>query len=458
MLYRMPVLGGPSTKIIEGVEGSITLSPDGGRIAFVRGDWREGSDTLMVCNADGTGERRLATRGTGEIFLPEGPAWSPDREVIVCVGYQEGSCALLEVDVASGEERLITPQTWPLVLQVAWLGDGSGLMAIIADQSAGFFPQIWHVSYPSGTCRRVTQDLNEYAGVSLTNDSQTLLAIQSECVSTIWVSASDEPTRADRLASGKYAGYFGVAWTPDGRIVHAGRDFDIWISDSDGGNQRLLTVDDHSNGMPCVTPDGRYIVFCSFRTRDDINIWRMDIDGGNPERLTTGMDDYDPRCSPDGKWVVYRAFVFGIMTLWRVSIDGGDAVQLTREISYEPAISSDGKWIACFYKGDPAHPHEQVVAILPFEGGDPAKTFDLPMNVNTGSGLRWTFDGRAVTYVVHRGGASNIWSQPMDGGPPTQVTDFKDQEIFAFDWSSDGKLACSRGVINNDVVIIRNFR
>jgi len=39
------------------------------------------------------------------------------------------------------------------------------------------------------------------------------------------------------------------------------------------------------------------------------------------------------------------------------------------------------------------------------------------------------------------------------------LTDFKDQLIFDFAWSRDGEyLALSRGTVNSDVVLIRNFR
>ncbi len=47
----------------------------------------------------------------------------------------------------------------------------------------------------------------------------------------------------------------------------------------------------------------------------------------------------------------------------------------------------------------------------------------------------------------------------MDGGKPVQLTDFKSDNIFSFDWSRDGKfLALSRGSTINDVVLISDFK
>jgi Tol biopolymer transport system component len=66
---------------------------------------------------------------------------------------------------------------------------------------------------------------------------------------------------------------------------------------------------------------------------------------------------------------------------------------------------------------------------------------------------------QVVAYVRTRGGASNIWSQSLDGSPPKQLTDFKSDRIFNSAWSRDGKqVALSRGAMNSDVVLISNFR
>ena len=71
--------------------------------------------------------------------------------------------------------------------------------------------------------------------------------------------------------------------------------------------------------------------------------------------------------------------------------------------------------------------------------------------------LRWSPDGKSIAFVDDRDGVSNIWRQPVAGGPPQQITDFNDSYIFAFDWSRDGRLAAARGAINFDVVLITNF-
>ena len=144
---------------------------------------------------------------------------------------------------------------------------------------------------------------------------------------------------------------------------------------------------------------------------------------------------------------------------WYITIhhDGGDPVRVTDTPAFGAAISPDGNQIVC-YMGDDKETDKLTIAVLPFEGGEPDLVFDLPKNLNRNSMLRWTPDGLALTYTVDLGGVSNIWSQPLDGGPPKQLTNFKEKLIFSFDWSRDGTLACSRGKIDNDVVLIKDLK
>jgi len=62
-----------------------------------------------------------------------------------------------------------------------------------------------------------------------------------------------------------------------------------------------------------------------------------------------------------------------------------------------------------------------------------------------------------LLYINERDGVSNIWSQPIDGSPPRQLTAFDSNVIYSFDLSRDGKqLAIARGNENSDVILIAN--
>ena len=71
------------------------------------------------------------------------------------------------------------------------------------------------------------------------------------------------------------------------------------------------------------------------------------------------------------------------------------------------------------------------------------------------AGRRCASGSRASRSALRHDGAYNIWSQPLDATPPTQITELKGEEIFSYDWSPDFRLlACERGVEISDVVMI----
>ena len=460
LLYQVPVLGGPSRRIMSNVDSPITLSPDDKQLAFVRYTKSAGEYSLIISQANGSGERKLASRMNGERFSLGGPDWSPDSKTIVCA---DGSFAggfhmnVIAFEVANGTEKLLPLPKWYGVLQALWVKDGSGLIISAANESVSQI-QLWYASYPSGQAQRITNDSNDYISISLTANSKELVAIQQNRQKAIWVAPNGDANQARQVASAVGQTY-GLAWTPDARIIYstmASGKLDLWSIRSDGTGKTQLTLNAGSNYHPSVSPDGRYIVFASNRT-GTFNIWRMDADGSNPKQLTNSGSDFRPDSSPDGHWIVYQRgeFASGKPTLWKVSVDGGESVQLTDVNSSVPAISPDGKLIACRFWDE--RDNSKKVAIIPFSGGGPVRT--LGIAIHPWQRVRWTPDGSALTYVDVRGGISNLWKQPLDGGPPSQLTFFKSDQIFSYDWSHDGKqLACERGLETTDVVSISSYK
>jgi Tol biopolymer transport system component len=465
VLYQAPVLGGVPRRLLVNINCPPTFSPDGKRFAFMRWSINPAEKALMVANADGTGEQKLAVLKLPDYFSAMGPAWSPDGKIIACVAirFSDGfHCDVVGVRVADGTEQLVK-RFFDVGGRVQWLSDGSGLVVPAMEQASEPL-QIWQVSYPGGEARRVTNDLNDYGGISLTADSSSLVTLQSSRLSHIWVAPNGDANHATQITSGQDEGYSGLSWMPDGKIAYgsmASGNSDIWMMDADGRNQQQLTVNESIDEEPSLTPDGRSVVFVSNLT-NGFGIWRMDTDGGNPKQLTISNIKYAeaPQCSHDMQWVVFVSWISGLPTLWTAPIDGGDAVQLTDKFSLMPSISPDGKLIACLY-GDQQN-SQKGIAIIPFEGGQPIKVFNIPSAIGgseIGTSIRWMPDGHAVTYINTRNDISNIWSQPLDGSPPRRLTDFRAEEIFNFAWSPDGKqLAYAQGTQTTDVVLISNFK
>ena len=446
-LYRVPALGGVAAKLIAGVNSAVSFSPDGQRLAFVR-EYSSGDSAVILANADGSGDRALATRKGPALFYSV--AWSPDGKKIACVGMNPAS-DIVEVDVESGTEKAITAQKWNWVEQAVWLSDGSGLVVVASDKESPL--QLWRITYPDGEVQRITTDLNNYFSVSITADSKSLVTKQGNAISNLWSQSGGDVGSVQQITSGsaRRDGWSGVDWTPDGRIVYtssaSGRP-DLWIMDPDGGNQKQLTVDRGSLAFGlAVSPDGRYIVF-----NNGSHVCRVDIDGHNPKQLTFGEGESNPFFSPDGQWVFYYHHGHA----WKVPIDGGEPVQLTGPYAnlVPRGISPDGRLIAYSLLGR----QKNKIAVASAEGGEPIKTFDLPSSA-WGRHIQWVPDGQAFTYFDNRASISNIWMQSLDGSQPKQLTDFKSEQIFCFAWSLDGKrLVCSRGLQTTDVVLISNLK
>jgi Tol biopolymer transport system component len=453
-LYQVPVLGGTAKKLIEDVDSAITFSPDGKRFVFVRHSQADSS--LIVVNADGSGEQKLITSPQPDIFTQ--PAWSPDGKTIGAImrkvtgGYR---FELVAVQAADGSVTTVGVQRWISISGVAWLPDSSALILSARDQTPGANTQIWELSYPQGKTRKITNDLNDYLGVSLSADGSSLVTVQADTLANVFVSQPGEESRAKQITQG--SGTFEqLSWTADGRIVYvsdAAGNPDIWIMDGDGANQRPLTSDAGINVFPYPSLDGRYIVFDSNRGASQVNfsVWRMGLDGSSLRQLTQGEGDFFPAVSADGNWVFYTPLTAGSkITLWKVPIDGGDPVQMFDNFALRPVVSPDGKWIACQYgDGQPGEP--PMLGVLPVEGGAAVRKFQVPLVQ-----CRWSSDSKAVLYLDSKEGISNIWSQPIDGGPPKQVTRFASDQIFSFDWSRDGKVLCSRGTQTTDVILLKD--
>ena len=461
-LCRVPAIGGRPLCIIAGAhnsngDGPVTFAPDNKRLAFIR-EYPSHETALFVANVDGTDERKLASREGHDSF--GNAAWSPDGKRIACteVLNENGKThwKLLTIGLEDRAETPINIQAFRSVGEIVWLSDGSGLLMIAGNEDEPM--QVWQVDYPTGTARKIFNDVASYSGLSLTADSNVLVTHRVETLSNIWNQSATDPTNTRQITSGTGVrdGWMGVGWTPDGRIVyssHASGQPDIWIMNGDGSEPRQLTTNMGCvyNGL-AVSPNGQYVVFVS-RKAGNTNLWRIDIDGRNPKQLTNGSGEFNPVFSPDGQWLRYRA----AGKVWKVSIDGGEPVLSGDGLPHTLGVSPDGK-LRAFVPEDNQTEGKRM-AIAPFLGGPPFAILKLPDDAQISGGMRWTPDSRALTFIVGRNDVSNIWSQPIDGGPAQQLTDFKADWIHGFAWSHDGKqLAVVRGTTPSDLMLVTNFR
>ena len=107
-LYSMPVLGGTPRQLVRDVDTAVTFSPDGQRLAFVRGVPNAGKARLLIANVDGTGEQTIweadAEINSRGILAPD---WSPDGRSIAMSSGMRGVGTLSIVTVADKTARTL---------------------------------------------------------------------------------------------------------------------------------------------------------------------------------------------------------------------------------------------------------------------------------------------------------------------------------------------------------------
>jgi Tol biopolymer transport system component len=462
-LYQLPSLGGTPRRVLAGISSPPAFSPDGQRIAFERDSSSDNS--LLTALLAGSNQRLLASYKPPEDINPDRVAWSPDGKTVAFV-HQSPEIVLTIIPAEGGPAQPVAGAPWYFINDLTWLpGSRYLLVAGVPRGGAVGRPQLYQVSPEGGDLRQITHDLSRYAGVRASADGKTLLALQNQILETLEVTTPGKESETRTLSSGNQNrdGDYGLAWTPDGKIVYVsvpnGR-VDLWKMGADGSNPQRLTSNDASSGSdsPAVSLRGGFIAFTQWDRNGQLSIWRMDMDGSNLKQLSQGRLDWHPTISPDGRWVVFTRNESGKVVLMKVPSEGGSASQLTDDNSYFSSVSPDSKWIACLYYSSQNQPFSLALAMVPFAGGQPAKVFPLPTTIPSDCPIHWTPDGRAISYINNVNGVSNIWEQPVEGGPPKAVTHFTSDKIFWFDWSRDGRLALSRGTDTTDAVLIKNYQ
>ena len=125
-LFRKPVLGGEAIKVVSNIDSQPSLSPDGKRLAFLRFNADRSESALIVANADGSGEQKVASRQRPDQYRVV--AWSPDGNVLALATLSfTGTfhADVVTIPIGGGQEKPLTPQTWFRVDQLVWAGDGS---------------------------------------------------------------------------------------------------------------------------------------------------------------------------------------------------------------------------------------------------------------------------------------------------------------------------------------------
>ncbi len=451
-LYEMPVLGGSPRQLIRDLDAPIDFSPDGKQFVFQRGVPERNVVEVRIAQADGTGERLLATLPANTVFQ-YGPGWSPDGKTIAISTLGVGEAVnwgLNVINVADGRARRMLSSGGRYVGRAVWTPDGDALVATVGETTLGR-GQLQSIEYPSGKMHRFTNDLADYApALDLTRVGNMLAAIQRTRVSDIWTAPAADTTQARQLTSGDSA-FSIVAPGPSGKLLTASVNGDLWLMNPDG-SERSVVVPQAHNVLSISSCGDRYLLFDSYRD-GKVELWRADADGLNGIKQLDEVGYSD--CSADGKWMFYVVND----KLYRMSPGDGPPVEIMTVPGHSGAwrvkVSPDGTLVAFMYQEGSPVPVSKL-GVVSAAGGPLRFTSPVPIG---SAGLYWSPTGKALQYLLTRNGATNVWEQALTGGAPRQITNFTSGRIFDFAWSRDGKqLLLAKGNQSSDVILISNFR
>jgi Tol biopolymer transport system component len=432
---------------VANVASPISWAPDGQRIAFLRTRITPTlSSQLFVANADGGQERELASQGDSAPWIslvapwrPSiAPAWSPDGRLIALVAAGPMGGRILFVDSGTGSIQDVKVPSGQ-VDGLSWLDARS--LVINYPAQLGAPNQLIRQPYPAGPLSRLTNDPNDYVGISVSGDRRRLVTSRRDARMDLWVGDGEAATGTDVVQRVPVPmNVERVAWAGD-RLLYGG---------VVGGKPAVLKVTPGQNTpedvvleavAPVATSDGGTIVFVS-STDNSLDLWTADANGRRKTRLVPSVTANVVAVTPDDRFVLFTSIASGTVSIWMVAIEGGSPTKLADGSG--AAVSPDGRSIA--FTAEVKGVQSLLVCSLP--GCSSPNTISTA-GFNTA--VSWTPDGRGVAYAKD----ANLWVQPLSGGAARQLTRFTDGgPIRSFAWSRDGKrLAITRSTVTNDIVL-----
>ena len=449
---RVSALGGPSRTMVEVLgDDAITSadwSPDGKRIGYDVGS------VLDVTEPGGTPTQLY--KGTD----PHSIAWSPDGRRVAFVeggnrlwhgatGLANNSVSAiysLKVDGSGGLDTIATATA--INLSPSWAPDGR-TMFFVSDREGT--KDVWRTLLDGqgrhrGLPARLTTGLNVYS-VTVGSDGRSMAYGTLARESNIWelpLTAGEENDDAARQVTSGSQVIEQFAATKDRAWLYFDSDrrgnTDIYRKSltTPETEPEAITTDPANDYAPRPSPDGRWVIFHSMRSGNR-DIWMTGPEGNDPVDVTpTPHSEFSGSWSPDGKMITYFADSAGNTWLGR-SVKGTDGKWSALPLvlpgaNSAGAFSPDGAKMAVLV-GD------NVVVYTPADGAA-KQVYALPAGYQIARVLIWTPDGRSILARVRElDGRLDLIAIPPAGGTPTiRVRPADPSRAGArWDWWSDGR-------------------
>ncbi|NIM58803.1 MAG: tetratricopeptide repeat protein [Candidatus Aminicenantes bacterium] len=259
-------------------------------------------------------------------------------------------------------------------------------------------------------------------------------------------------------------------WSPDGDMIafldlKSQQICTIPVGEDGAASGELVKIDipEGTGGIMSLagwTPDNK--IAAVFRSHTEFGLYTLPSTGGKAALVSHGGYPGQPRWSPDGKRIFHTNELdegsgdWERLSLAVVPAEGGKVKTIPIEFDekmIKPSwgggndVSPDGKTIVFAGKSKKDTGWHWQIWTLPVDGGKPKQLTQAASSFNNGF-PRWSPDGKTIAYVraildkVYSTGFRevNICTIPADGGEPKALTSDSDRAKFGpIAWSPDGK-------------------
>ena len=279
-------------------------APPAGKIVYVC-QYSERVERNQICliNADGSGQRVLTSGGEYDDFFP---SISPDGRYALFVSSRAGRYQVYQLDIEG--DQLTQLSNLPGLRVYAPAVSPNNQFIVVYVEGSGAFPgshNLWLMNRDGSDAHPITSRPGGAWDPSWAPDgSRIMFASMQDGLPQLF---SIRPDGSDVQQITNIAGIRGRNdWSPDNTVIstYVGFSWDreITLFDIDGSNPRAIT-DGGNNLAPSFSPDGKWIVFMSYRDHPrrtlGCEIYIMRVDGSDVRRLTDNdICDWQPRWGP----------------------------------------------------------------------------------------------------------------------------------------------------------------
>jgi Tol biopolymer transport system component/DNA-binding winged helix-turn-helix (wHTH) protein len=388
-VWTIPVASGSPQRIGNLVANDIAWSHDGGWFAYAQGN------QLFLARSDGTSSRLLATvpDASGTI---DHVRWAPDdrqlRFTLNGLIFERGTQAIWEVSADGRNLREL--RFWPgdqMECCGEWTRDGRYF--VFSSRREGI-SNLWALEEKSDWWRRANRDpvqltsgpVNYYQPIP-SRDGRSIFAIgvqpsgeldrydpgRKDFVSflggqsvdsvefsrdrqwmtyvdypegTLWRARSDGTERLQLTFPPLRVGL--PRWSPNGKRIafHAacpGCLYKIFVISADGGNPEPLPSQPFTQACPEWMPAGDAIIYSRSYGAEHPEFYRFDLRSGRIEKIPGSDGLFDPRWSPDGRYLLSVEAATDKLLL--VDLKSGRRTQIAGAVARWPTWSADSQYI-----------------------------------------------------------------------------------------------------------------